>query len=302
MSDNDKNSLLDTLKPYPFQFEELPVDLIETDSKQPRKVFELRGGGDLSRLLKSIQHYGIEDPIKVSKIEDGRYIIMDGHRRYSCARELKFEKVPCRIYPKMNDGEFEARRYEMQNNRKDWRPIERANSLHKIRSEYKNANEKEIADLVGITQANLFHYTELRDTRLEYISLMERHKLKEYQQVGFTRLIPKLRRVKQYQVDDIIQILFQKINDNLLYRVSDFTTLSKVFSTASLNEEEIFKFLSDPQISTVELSEMTQLSGISTQIRTLIKDLGTKKNLGINLTEKEQVVFEDLYKLMQTFM
>ncbi len=302
MSDNDKKSLLETLRPYPFEFEELLLDVIETDPKQPRKVFELRGGGDHNRLLKSIQHYGIEDPIKVSKIEEGRYIIMDGHRRFSCARELKFEKVPCRVYPRMNDGEFEARRYEMQNNRRSWRPIEKANAIHKIKTEYKNVNEKEIADLIGITQTNLFHFTELRDTRYEYMSLMEKHKLKEYQQVGFTRLIPKLRKIKQYQVDDIVQILFQKVNDNLLYSVRDFTTLSKVFSTASLNEDEIFRFLSEPPISVIELSEMTQLSGISSQIRNLIKDLGRKKNLNINLTEKEQIIFEDLYRIMQTFI
>lgn len=302
MSEENKKSLIDSFKPHPFKFEELSLEVIETDPNQPRKVFELRGGGDIGRLLKSIQHYGIEDPIKVSEVETGRYIIMDGHRRFACARELKFEKVPCRVYPKMNDGEFEARRYEMQNNRRSWRPIEKANAIHKIKSEYRNASQKEIADLIGITQTNLFHFTELRDTRLEYISLMEKYKLKEYQQVGFTRLIPKLRKIKQYQVDDIIQILFQKINDNLLYTVKDFTTLSKVFSRASMNEDKIFRFLSEPKVSVTELSEMTQLSGISMQIRNLIRDLGTKKNLNIKLTEKEQIVFEDLYKIMGTFM
>src|SRR5690606_25286552 len=99
MSEENKKSLIDSFKPHPFKFEELSLEVIETDPNQPRKVFELRGGGDIGRLLKSIQHYGIEDPIKVSEVETGRYIIMDGHRRFACARELKFEKVPCRVYP-----------------------------------------------------------------------------------------------------------------------------------------------------------------------------------------------------------
>ena len=112
------NLTVDTFKSYPFKFVELSLDIIEADPNQPRKLFELRNGGDHTRLLKSIQHYGIEEPIKVSEITTERYIIMDGHRRFACAKELRFKTIPCRIYPKMNTGEFEARRYEMQNNRR----------------------------------------------------------------------------------------------------------------------------------------------------------------------------------------
>lgn len=302
MSEDIKKSLIDSFKPYPFKFEELPLDVIETDANQPRKAFGLRGGGDYNHLLKSIQHYGIEDPIKVSEIETGRYIIMDGHRRFTCAKELKFEKVPCRVYPKMNEGEFEARRYEMQNNRKSWKPIEKANAIHKIKTEYSEASQKEIADLIGMPQKTLFHFSEMRDMRMEYLELMSEHNLKEYQRIGFMYLIPKLRRIKQYQVDDIIKILFDKISDNLLYRRADFTALAKVFSTASLNEKGLLYFLSEPKVSVTELCEITQLSGVSIQIRNLIRDLSTKKNLNIKLTEKEQIVFEDLYKIMGTFI
>ncbi len=302
MNKTEQKTLIETFKAYPFKFLELPIDVIETDPNQPRKAFGLRAGGDHNRLLKSVRHYGIEEPIKVSEVSAGRYIIMDGHRRFACAKELNFKKVPCRVYPKMNDGEFEARRYEMQNNRRGWRPIEKANAIHKIKSEYKNSSEKEIADLIGMGQKTLFHFTEMRDMRMEYLELMSEHNLKEYQRVAFMHLIPKLRKVKQYQVDDIVKILFDKINDNLLYRRSHFIDLAKIFSMASLNEDEIVHFLTERQVSVDELSEMTQLSGISTQIRNLIKDLSVKKNLNVKLTEKEQIVFEDLYKLMSNFI
>ena len=53
MSQNEQKSLIDTFKSYPFKFKELALDLIETDQNQPRKLFELRNGGDHSRLLKS---------------------------------------------------------------------------------------------------------------------------------------------------------------------------------------------------------------------------------------------------------
>ena len=302
MYKDEQKSLIDTFKSYPFKFKELSLGLIETDQNQPRKLFELRNGGDHSRLLKSIQHYGIEEPIKVCEITPERYIIMDGHRRFACARELGFETLPCRIYPKMNDGEFEARRYEMQNNRRDWRPIEKANAINRIKTEYHQASPKEIADLIGISQPKLFHFEELRNTRMDYLELMSAHNLKEYQRVGFLKVLPKLRKIKQFQTDDIVKILFRKISDNLLYRASDFTVLRKIFSIAALHEEQIELFLKEPKMSITELCELTQLSGVSSQIKNLIQELTTKKNLNIKLTEKEQIVFEDLYKLMQTFI
>jgi ParB/RepB/Spo0J family partition protein len=301
MSDDSK-TLINTFKSYPLTFMELPLDLIETDPNQPRKIFELRGGGDHTHLLKSIRYYGIEEPIKVSELTPERYIIMDGHRRFACAKELELKKVPCRIYPKMNEGEFEARRYEMQNNRRSWRPIEKANAINRIKTEYNNATPKEIADLIGITQKNLFHFEDLRNTRMDYLELMSQHNLKEYQRIGFIRILKNLRRIKQFQIDDIVKILFQKIRDNLLYRQRDFSALSRVFSTASLHEELIEQFLSEPKMSAQELNELTQLSGISTQIKDLIKELSAKKNIDMKLTEKEQIVFTELYGLMENFM
>jgi len=301
MSDDNK-SPINTFKSHPFTFMELSLNVIETDPNQPRKIFELRGGGDHTHLLKSIKYYGIEEPIKVSEINPERYIIMDGHRRFACAKELQLDKVPCRIYPKMNDGEFEARRYEMQNNRRNWRPIEKANAINRIRTEYHKATPKEIADLIGVSQKTLYHFEDLRNTRMDYLELMSQYNLKEYQRIGFIRVLKNLRRIKQFQIDDIVKIIFQKISDNLLYRQRDFSSLSKVFLTASFHEEYIEKFLSEPKMSVQELNELTRLSGISTQINDIIKELSMKKNANIELTEKEQVAFSELYKLMGTFM
>ena len=135
---------------------------------------------------------------------------------------------------------------------------------------------------------------------MDYLELMSVHNLKEYQREGFQRVLRKLRKIKQFQVDDIVKILFKKISDNLLYRATDFTALRKIFSMAALHEEQIEQFLTEPKMSITELCELTQLSGVSSQIKNLIQELNIKKNSHIKLTEKEQSAFADLYKLMQT--
>jgi ParB/RepB/Spo0J family partition protein len=301
MSENDIKSLIDSFKPRPAKFMELSLDVIEGDPNQPRKAFGMGVGGDYNRLMKSIMHYGIEDPIKVSEIEEGRFLIMDGHRRFACAKQLRLETVPCRVYPKMSDGEFESRRYEMQNNRRSWKPMEKANAIHKIRAEYKNATKKEIADLLGISQVHLLHFTELRDMRMEYLELMSEYNMKEYQRIAFMQMLPKLRKIKQFEIDDIVKILFKKISASVMFRASDFKDLAKIFSNASLHEEEILIFLTEPLLTVTELSERSQLSGFSSQIKILIKELGAKKNLNVQLTEKESDLLGDLSKLLETF-
>jgi ParB/RepB/Spo0J family partition protein len=302
MSENDMKSLINSFRPRPAKFMELSLDVIEGDPNQPRKAFGLGVGGDYNRLMKSILHYGIEDPIKVSEIEEGRFLIMDGHRRFACAKELELKTVPCRIYPKMSDGEFEARRFEMQNNRRSWKPMEKANAIHKIKVEYRDATKKEIADLLGISQVHLFHFTELRDMRMEYLELMSEYNMKEYQRISFMQMLPKLRKIKQYEIDDIVKILFKKISDNVMYRASEFKDLGKIFYNASLHEEEILIFLTEPLNTVAELSERCQLSGFSSQIKILIKELSKKENLNVKLTEKEHNILEDLRKLMEAFL
>ncbi|WP_312176952.1 ParB N-terminal domain-containing protein [Chryseobacterium sp.] len=295
-------SLIGSFKPQPFKFMELPLTAIEGDPNQPRKAFGHGPDGDYDRLLKSILHYGIEDPIKVSEIADGRFLIMDGHRRFSCAKRLSLEKVPCRVYPKMSEGEFEARRYEMQNNRKSWKPMEKANAIYKIKSEYKDATQKEIANLLGMSAIHLSHFIGLREMRVEYLELMSDLNMKEYQRIAFMQMLAKLRKIKQYEIDDIVKILFHKISDNVLGSVTDFKVLAKIFVNASLYEDEILSFLSQPLMTANDLHQKSRLSGFSNHIKILIGEISTKKNQGIKLTEKEFQLMKELSVLVDSYV
>lgn len=300
--DKNKESLLGSFKPQPFRFMELPLAAIEGDPNQPRKAFGYGAGKEYDRLLRSILHYGIEDPIKVSEIEEGRFLIMDGHRRFSCAKRLSLEKVPCRVYPKMSDGEFEARRYELQNNRKSWKPMEKANAIYKIRAEYKEATQKEIANLLGMSPIHLSHFLGLREMRVEYLELMSDLNMKEYQRLAFMQMLAKIRKIRHWEIDDIIKILFQKITDNVLNSVSDFKVLARIFANASIHEEEILDFLANASMTVNELSEKSKMSGFSSIIKKVVEELSIKKNQGMNLTEKEFHLLKDLNQLAESFI
>lgn len=80
--------------------EYLRIAQLEPFPNHPFKVIE---NEDYFILRQSIQDHGITSPILVWETEDGRYIVLSGHRRTSASEDLshtdeRFAVVPCIIY------------------------------------------------------------------------------------------------------------------------------------------------------------------------------------------------------------
>ena len=71
--------------------QEVPINLIDTNPYQPRKIFdEIK----LQELAASIRSYGVISPILLRKMDTGRYQILAGERRYRASKIAGLEKVP----------------------------------------------------------------------------------------------------------------------------------------------------------------------------------------------------------------
>ena len=278
-------------------FKELPIEQLERDPEQPRRDFGV--GGDQNRLLKSIETYGIEEPIKVSQVEDGRYIIIDGHRRYICAQRLELKTVPCRVYPKMSDGEFEARRYEIQNNRRNWKPMEKSNSLYRIKTKFGLNTNRQLADVLSLSITIISNSLQIRDVKVDYVELMEKYGLSQSNRTEFIRLKNKLRKIKELEIDDIVQIIFEKTKNNVIRNAKDFRKLGKIFLRATANENELYTFLKDPDMSISELDQRTIQSGFSLLIEQSIQAVASKRKDGIAFSSKEKSLLTQLRNLLQ---
>lgn len=77
------------------QIEYIDIDLLDGDS---RNFYDLTGIDDLAA---NIQVCGLQQPIRVRRGENGRYIIVSGHRRRAALRKLaedgqdQYKQVPC---------------------------------------------------------------------------------------------------------------------------------------------------------------------------------------------------------------
>jgi ParB/RepB/Spo0J family partition protein len=74
----------------------VPIGKIDRNPDNPRLVFR---PGELDELLESIRRYGIQVPISVYK-EGGRYVLIDGERRWRCSLKLNRETIPALVQTK----------------------------------------------------------------------------------------------------------------------------------------------------------------------------------------------------------
>lgn len=285
----NKNELIFTLK-------ELPVDQVEEDDDQPRRDFGI--DGDQNRLLVSIKRHGILNPITVSEVEKDRFIIIDGHRRYRCAKNLGFEIVSCRVYPRLDPLEFETLRFEMQNNLRRWRPLERSNALARLKSTNNFKSNRELAEYLGLSETIVANLLQLRELNFDYIDLMNKYELTEAYQVEFIRLKPKIRKIRNFEISEIIENLFERVKNKVIKSAKGFRKLGRIFLRATANEEELHQFLSDKDMTIDELEQRTLQSGFSLHIEQLIQQVSSRLQKGTKFDDQEKAFLERLRTLL----
>jgi ParB/RepB/Spo0J family partition protein len=279
---------------------DLPIDQIQRDPDQPRRDFGTEGDGNL--LLVSIKNRGMKYPIIVSEFEEGKYLIIDGHRRLICAQKLGYETVSCRIYPRSSMGELEMDRYAMQNVRKPWRPLERSDALERIKAKMGFRTNREFSEALGVAESSIANSLQLRREKMNYLGLMEKYDLAESYRIEFVRLKPKMRKIRDIEVPDIIEILFERVQSKVIKNAKEFRKLGRIFLRATANEEELYRFLTDPDITVKELDKRTTQSGFSLLIEQLSQKITAKKQEGVTLTSQEKVSLEQLRDLLNEIL
>lgn len=277
-------------------FQDLSLDQLECDPNQPRKDFGTEG--DANALMQNIAEVGIEVPLAVMTVAPNRYIILDGHRRYKCAQKLKMTTAPCRVYEKLPPAEIERKRYNIQNNRRPWRPLERSNAIERIKEAAGLRSEKEVAEFLGLSISVVNCSLRLRREKMEYIEMMERYSLAQAYRDEFLKLRPKIFKIKNFEADDIINIIFKKIEDGKITSSKDLRTLKRFFIRDAVNENALELFLSDPDMRVSELERHAVQNGFSYLVDQLVKKIGESLQNGKEFTPQERPILLQLRDIL----
>jgi ParB family transcriptional regulator, chromosome partitioning protein len=134
----------------------IPLDLFETNPKQPRKDFD---DVSLQELAASIRMHDIIQPITVAKLPSGKYRIISGERRFRAGRIAGIKDIPVYIR-QANDQQLLELALLENLQREDLNAMEVALSYKRMMDEL-NYTQEQVAERMGKERSTVANYVRL---------------------------------------------------------------------------------------------------------------------------------------------
>ena len=135
---------------------EIALSKIEPNPNQPRTVFEEEA---LEELTVSIRNFGIIQPITLKEIDDDKYMIICGERRYRAAMKAGLEFIPAYVKTAADEHMMEMALLE-NIQREDLNAIETALAYQKLLDD-SGQTQAELSERVGKKRTTISNYLRL---------------------------------------------------------------------------------------------------------------------------------------------
>ena len=182
------NALLDSPAQYSDQVTSLPLQKIEPNPLQPRKLFDEE---ELQTLSESIAQHGIIQPLTVRKGQNGFYQIIAGERRWRAARMAGLRTVPVVVIDADDRTVMELALVENLQ-RQDLNPMEEAMGFKQLMEEY-GLTQEQVAEKVSKSRSAVANALRLLNLSSPIAQLVTDGKLS----AGHARAVMVLKSEKQ---------------------------------------------------------------------------------------------------------
>ena len=132
------------------RFEELPLDAIEPNPRQPREVFDEEA---LAELVTSVREVGVLQPVVVRETAPGRYQLITGERRWRACREAGVESIPAIVRETPDDALLRDALLENLH-RQQLNPLEEAAAYEQLLQEF-GVTHEELATRLGRSRSHV---------------------------------------------------------------------------------------------------------------------------------------------------
>jgi ParB family transcriptional regulator, chromosome partitioning protein len=156
------------------ELRELEVTQIEPNPDQPRARFDT---ASLDALAGSIGSVGLLQPLIVRPLDDGRYELVAGERRWRAAQKAGIDRVPAVVRTSPEDERMQAALIENMV-REDLNAVEEARACAALVDDL-GISKEELARRVGRSRAAISNLIRLLDLPDPALALLERGELTE---------------------------------------------------------------------------------------------------------------------------
>ena len=174
--------------------------------------------GDLSTLTQSIEQLGLLQPIILSPLRDGRYIVVDGRRRLEALRALGYKVLPERAYvfaPQIG-GDTALMAHAANVERKNLKPSEELAQLAELAQHH---TTEELATRLGRSPGWIARRLKIRDLSEEWRKVLDDPELAAMWPLEKLALIARqprhIQEELQYMADDATSYTVKEIEDEI---------------------------------------------------------------------------------------
>ncbi len=203
------------------RLEEINPDKIDRNPDNPRLIFREE---QMTELLESIREVGIKVPLSVYQ-KNGRYALIDGERRWRCAKKLNLKIVPSHVQPKPSRLENLLMMFNIHNVRVDWDLMPMALKLGEIQEMLAAKGEptdpKALAAVTGVRLATIKRAFDLLDLPRKYqkMLLKEAEKPRKEQRITadvFLEVYKSLHTIERHVPEALTQITKAEYVDSMV--------------------------------------------------------------------------------------
>lgn len=212
------------------------VDEIATNPENPRLIFDQE---KMDILAESISEVGILVPLIVYREDDGHYVLLDGERRWRCAKRLNMKDVPANIIAKPSKVENILRMFNIHNVREEWELMPTALKLGQLMEELQITSERRLSELTSLTIGTIRRCKVLLSLSSKYQkALMDG----EFKPAFFIEMGSVLRKMEdnlpdlyaKYGKNGLVDLFVDMLKKERITAVTDFRLFRKVLDSEKL--------------------------------------------------------------------
>jgi ParB family chromosome partitioning protein len=221
--------------------QEIPPDRVHQNPDNPRLVFL---EDEMRELMDSIKEVGIKVP--VSLYQDGqKFILIDGERRWRCAKRLNLKVIPAIVQPKPTKLENLLMMFNIHNVRVDWDPMPMALKLKEVSDlltkQGQPTNANKLAAVTGVPLPSVRRALDLLNLPQKYQNMLlkEAAKPRAEQRIKadlFIEIYKSLHTVERHAPEvfekvtkpQYVDSMVQKYVDGVIDNVVGYREVSKI--------------------------------------------------------------------------
>lgn len=250
----------------PASVSRIPTKHIEPNPHNPRRLFDEE---PMRILQESIEKLGILVPLDVYP-EDSRktnpkkdkFVLLDGERRWECAKALNLPDVPVIIIQKPSDAENILTMFHIHNVRQGWQLMPTALKLQDLIEMLQEENERNLAELTKLTISTIRRCKSLLTYSRKHQNMMlappsKRFKADFFIDLNRFRLPARKDMLKPWTKRGdtrCVDIMIKKYNDGVIKAVTEFRDLASFYRGAQRAnkvkrfDRELDRFLGNHEI------------------------------------------------------